>query len=387
LPNCPYCLEDIKPGARKCPHCQSSLETSADSGRDTVYILDKGLIRFGKFVAAALGLFLIMGAYFFGIDLKDALKQASEAVKETSTAEIQVENGLLSAEKQKAALDAKIVEINNSIEQMTAMQRDIERLHDQTQTSANEVRELVAFISSQKDVAAQLIFEIKSLNPTQAQVASAKREERGIQGGLTKLWRSGSTVRFYFLDGSDKLKTIVRAAINEWAEQVNLHIVEAESNDAEIRISFKDDSGSWSFTGTDVLGIPHDQPTINYGTLEQILRVDGQAIAMQTALHEFGHALGLVHEFQNPLAGDIFDSQAVYRFYTGPPNFWSKDDIDRNLLTKAKNYPGSRPYDPESVMNYSFKGLQITNPGKEPRPGAHLSESDKLYVASLYPRS
>src|SRR6476661_2189728 len=105
MPSCPYCLEEIKSGARKCPHCQSALEMSPDSGGNTVYVVDRGLIRFAKFISAALGFFLIVGAYLYGWDMKEALKK-------TSDAEIEVKRALLSIEQQKSGLDKKVGEIN-----------------------------------------------------------------------------------------------------------------------------------------------------------------------------------------------------------------------------------------------------------------------------------
>jgi hypothetical protein len=50
---------------------------------DKVYIVDRGLMRFGKFVAASLGLFVVVGLFFFGFDLKNAADEASQARRDT----------------------------------------------------------------------------------------------------------------------------------------------------------------------------------------------------------------------------------------------------------------------------------------------------------------
>ncbi len=75
---------------------------------------------------------------------------------------------------------------------------------------------------------------------------------------------------------------------------------------------------------------------------------------------------------------------ATLAFYKGAPNHWTEELIMANVLGKSKEYPGSRAYDPESIMNYAFSP-ELFVPGKETRPGNDLSKSDKRYVASLYP--
>jgi serralysin len=52
------------------------------------------------------------------------------------------------------------------------------------------------------------------------------------------------------------------------------------------------------------------------------------------ALHEFGHALGLIHEFNNPSAGGVIDVSAAEEMLKGPPNYWTKQDIEQFFLPK-----------------------------------------------------
>lgn len=50
--------------------------------------------------------------------------------------------------------------------------------------------------------------------------------------------------------------------------------------------------GSWSYIGTDAITIPVESFTMNFGFMDQ-----------PTVMHEFGHALGLIHEHQSPFKG------------------------------------------------------------------------------------
>jgi hypothetical protein len=86
METCPYCLEDVKEAATKCPHCQSSLRPQAETGSRYVrYDIDRGIIHLGKFVVVITGLLLFIGLAFYAMDLKDALEKAG-AAKVTASA-------------------------------------------------------------------------------------------------------------------------------------------------------------------------------------------------------------------------------------------------------------------------------------------------------------
>ena len=73
-------------------------------------------------------------------------------------------------------------------------------------------------------------------------------------------------------------------------------------------------------------------------------------------LHEFGHALGLIHEHQNPSSNPIkWDVSKVYNQFSGPPNDWDSKTIEQNILDpyQIDNITGSQ-FDPKSIMLYFF---------------------------------
>src|SRR4051812_14670502 len=61
-----------------------------------------------------------------------------------------------------------------------------------------------------------------------------------------KKWETGRTLRCRFMDGSTKQRDKVRAKAAIWEKYAKIKFNFVGSGDAEIRISFSADTGSWS---------------------------------------------------------------------------------------------------------------------------------------------
>ncbi len=193
------------------------------------------------------------------------------------------------------------------------------------------------------------------------------------QDGL-KLWTNGIALHVAYVGGTPTLRKSAQRAAEQWATYANIHFQFGVAENAEIRIAFKPGEGSWSYIGTDALGVAIGDPTMNLGI--------PQDAAM---LHEFGHVLGLIHESASPNAVLPWNKQAVYDDFSGAPNFWDKATIDANLFLRATNITSYRPFDVQSIMMYSYPAKYFTD-GRARVGGRILSESDKKFVAQLYPR-
>ncbi len=188
---------------------------------------------------------------------------------------------------------------------------------------------------------------------------------------IGKLWMNGSTLRVRLIGGTPAQHAKVREQAGWWTAHANLHFDFNNAPDAEIRVTFDPALGAWSYVGTDCRGIPTDQPTMNLGFM------DGG-----TAAHEFGHAIGLTHEHQNPAGGIEWNEATVIRDLSGPPNNWSEATIRHNVLNKyrADQIRGTA-FDPDSVMLYFFPASWVKSD-----VGTHanevLSATDKAFIAS-----
>ena len=190
---------------------------------------------------------------------------------------------------------------------------------------------------------------------------------------IAKLWPNGSTLHVRFMGGTPQQQNTVRQFAPQWSQFANLTLDFDDASDAQIRIAFEDD-GSWSYIGKDCLGIPRNTHTMNFGWLDEAV-----------VLHEFGHALGLIHEHQNPLGGIHWNKEAVYRDLGGSPNFWDRATVDRNMFeTYDVNQINGTQLDPKSIMLYRVPRAWTTD-GFESQFNGVLSPTDKAHAGRVYP--
>lgn len=233
------------------------------------------------------------------------------------------------------------------------------------------------------------------------------------------LWPVGETIRIYFIEpvptnlewktpwtddpkyldplyktiqGKVDPKTLVKTVVQERLSPiVNVKFeFTTDINQSDIRIIFGKGLGCSSLVGNSrsadkfVDGKPN--PTMKYGWLD-----------VSTVLHEFCHALGMIHEHQNPSGNPIkWNTEAVYCNYKRLNPTWTDEDVKNNILdTYDKNQINGSIYDPASIMIYSFPAetecngktlpLTLNSPPLQINPNYKLSNSDIELLKMMYP--
>ncbi len=197
-------------------------------------------------------------------------------------------------------------------------------------------------------------------------------------GPIGKKWVNGGTLRVRFMGGTAAQQELVKQQAAWWTKVANLTVEFNNASAAEIRISFDENDGAWSYIGTDCQGIPLNEATMNLGFLEG-----------GTAAHEFGHAIGLAHEHANPAGGIQWNEAVVLQEAAKSPNFWDEETARRNILFKySVDQINGTAFDPDSIMLYFFPPEWTLN-GIGTKANEVLSGLDKQFIAGakMYPRT
>jgi hypothetical protein len=166
-----------------------------------------------------------------------------------------------------------------------------------------------------------------------------------------KKWAPKRVLKVLFLDGDPVVHDRVMNHARVWEKHVNIKFERVATAPAEVRVTFQRSLGSWSYLGTDNLGIPPGLPTMNYGWLD---RNSDDKTYSSVVLHEFGHLLGLIHEHQSPASGMRWNRQRVIDDCWKTQG-WDAEQVQRQIFDR---YPASQTQysklDLTSIMMYPF---------------------------------
>lgn len=210
--------------------------------------------------------------------------------------------------------------------------------------------------------------------------SSDSTKSRGLADNYF-LWDPGATIKVKILSGSPTLQTRVMNAAKIWENYANIKFNFVKSGNADIRVWIGSGNGHNSFVGTVSQQINAYDQTMNLDSSDLGNSLD---FWRGTTLHEFGHALGLLHEHSSPISGIKWDKEKIYKEYAKMG--WTRDDVDNQVFeTYNKSYTNGTKYDNKSIMHYPIMSGETLN-GYTVDWNLNLSKGDIDLISALYPK-
>ncbi len=196
------------------------------------------------------------------------------------------------------------------------------------------------------------------------------------------LWDPGTTIKVKFLSGSPLLQAKVLGAAKVWEYYANLKFEQTYGDDADIRVKLGTGGGHNSYIGTVCRMIDKSEETMNLDTVDMSYSTKFFSAVVQ---HEFGHAIGLLHEHSSPVSGIKWNKERLYKLYKIQQG-WDKDQVDRQVFwVFNQSYTNGTKYDNKSIMHYPIDSSETLD-GYFVDWNYSLSFGDKELIGALYPK-
>lgn len=207
-------------------------------------------------------------------------------------------------------------------------------------------------------------------------IAPLPKTSRAV-GMRGRYWDIGQTLRVKLLAGTAQQRAFFTNVVLESQKYINLNVSYVTTGDADIRVSFVTGGGSWSYVGRDALSVPQNYATLNLGWL-------GSDVAM----HEWLHAVAMSHEQSSPNSDIDWNKPVVYAALMGPPNNWTKEQVDFNVFRKLTAAEAEATvFDPTGIGQYSIPASWAFNYPNGIPGGKVLSALDISFWSAKYPKS